>query len=88
MLGKDGLKCFLSSSPFSGITIQFRDYTTVCFHLCASFGRDGGAPAPSTWWKGLGSICKAVCGGVTQGGSEKLLFGKGTKLTVRPRKFE
>lgn len=66
MLGKDGLKCFLSSSPFSGITIQFRDYTTVCFHLCASFGRDGGAPAPTTWWKGLGSICKAGGGGLKE----------------------
>ena len=88
MLDKDGLKCFLSSSPFSGTTIQFRGHTTLCFHLCASFGRDGGAPAPSTWWKGLGGICKAVYGGVTQGGSERLVFGKGTRLTVSPRKFE
>uniref|UniRef100_A0A8C9E6U0 T-cell receptor alpha chain constant domain-containing protein n=1 Tax=Phocoena sinus TaxID=42100 RepID=A0A8C9E6U0_PHOSS len=29
-------------------------------------------------------ICKAVCEGVTQGGSERLFFGKGTKLTVSP----
>ncbi|XDC77026.1 hypothetical protein R6Z07F_008199 [Ovis aries] len=85
MLGKDGLKCFLSSSPYSGTTVQFRDRTTLCFHLCASFGRDGGAPGPSPWWKGFGGICKAVCGGVTQDGSERLLFGKGTKLTVSPQ---
>ena len=88
MLGKDGLKCFLSSSPYSGTTVQFRDRTTLCFNFCASFGRDGGAPAPSTWWKDLGGICKAIYEGVTQGGSERLLFGKGTKLTVSPRKFE
>lgn len=43
---------------------------------------------PRAWWTGLGSICKAVCGGVTQGGSEKLYFGTGTKLTVNSCKFK